>query len=212
MDIIKLVTEDECGLETALERGASVIKNGGVVMHATETCYGLAADIFNKAALDKLYAIKQMSKEKPVSIMVSSFLQAQKYAFFNELGERLADKFWPGPVTIVLPRKKMLPVFLNEDNDFVGIRCPDHAVAFGLIVKTGNPLTTTSANVSGLPEVYEIDGFLDQMTKSDVLPDLIIDTGLLPKNPPSTIVKFSGNEVVYLRKGSLFNDVKSTVE
>jgi len=196
-----------------LKDAAAVLKAGGVVMHATETCYGLAADIFNPKAVEKIYAIKRMDHAKPVSIMVRGLDEAQKYARFNKMVLDLAKKYWPGPLTIILPRKKALPAFLNRGHKTVGLRCPDSAVAQKLIKANGGPLVTTSANISGKKEVYKVQDYIRQTGKSlrkkDGIagnndPDLIIDDGLIVKNPPSTIVAFEKGRLKMIREGDLW--------
>ena len=187
-----------------LKQAGEVLRGGGVIMHPTETCYGLAADIFNRKALQKLYAIKKMKADKPVSIMVRSLAEARKYARFNKTALSLANKFWPGPLTLILPRKKSLPAFLNKGHKTVGIRCPDSTVSLALIKVNGGPLTTTSANISGKPEVYSVMAFLKQVKMGDVQPDYIMDQGKIPPNKPSTIVEISSEGVKVIRKGDLF--------
>jgi L-threonylcarbamoyladenylate synthase len=189
-----------------LKEEAAVLRGGGVAMHPTETCYGLAADIFNQEALKKLYKIKKMRADKPVSIMVRSLKEAQKYAWFNRIALKLAKKFWPGPLTLILPRKKALPAYLNPGHKTVGVRCPDSKIAQALIKAAGGPLTTTSANISGKPEVYSVPAFCRQTGKNGLRPDLIIDAGKITKNKPSTIVEASGAGLKILREGALAED------
>lgn len=201
MEIIKDKNK-EC-----LSRAAAVLKGGGVTMHATETCYGLAADIFKEEALKKVYLLKKMDEKKPVSIMVRSLEEASAYAEFSEGAVRLAERFWPGPLTIILPKKDILPVFFNRVEKSVGIRCPDSALSRGIMDEFGGPLTTTSANLTGKPECYSIEEYLGQLQGEDFTPDLIIDSGEIAKNMPSTIVKEEGEKFIFVREGSLFREV-----
>lgn len=210
MKKIKLISEREFlaglgKLDNFLELTSKVI------MHATDTCYGLAADVFDEQALNKLYKIKKMHGVKPVSMMVKSLEEAEKYAQFDDLARKLAEKFWPGPLTLVLPRKRMaevgLPDFFNPESATVGIRCPDSKISRALIDLNKRPLTTTSANVSGRPEVYKVLDYLSQLKEHDVLPDLVIDGGEIARNQPSTIVKILGGKLEYLREGGLKEEV-----
>jgi L-threonylcarbamoyladenylate synthase len=193
----------------AVKDAVRVLAAGGVVMHPTETCYGLAANIYNKDALAKLHAIKKMSDDKPVSMMVTSLEDAREFADFDDLPKRLAEKFWPGPLTLILKRKDSLAAFFNEKEDAVGIRCPDSEISRALIREFGRPLTTTSANVSGQKEVYKVEDFLAQYGEGDLLPDLILDGGEMPKNMPSTIVSFGGEKPMIIREGILAAEVKA---
>lgn len=191
------------GRRLILKKVVEVLKSGGVIMHPTETCYGLAADIFNLQAIKKVYAIKKMKADKPVSIMVRNLYEAKKYARFNKMALKLAEKYWPGPLTIIVPRKKALPAYLNRGYDTVGIRCPDSKTSMELILANGGPLTTTSANITGQPEVYKVKDFLQQVSAGVAAPDYIMDEGKIAKNKPSTIVEVSPEGVRIIRKGDL---------
>ncbi len=199
---------DEKMDEAVIEKAARVLEAGGVVMHPTDTCYGLAADITNVKALEKLYAIKKMAADKPVSMMVADLKEAEKFAEFTDAARKLAEKFWPGPLTLVLTRKKNIPFFFNENTASVGIRCPDSAVSYALIRAAGVPLTTTSANETGNSEVYKISDFLAQFDVGDTLPDLILDGGEIAKNIPSTIIAFGEKGPVVIREGVLGDRIR----
>ncbi len=177
---------------------------GGVVMHPTETCYGLAVDIFQVDALRQLYALKKMALEKPTSMMVADVVMAEQYAIFHDKALVLAKQYWPGPLTLVLPRKDGLPDFFNPGHATVGVRCPASALSQQLIKSYGGPLSTTSANVSGVPEVYNVADYLEQLKALDIEPAVIIDAGEIPKNPPSTLVSFADDgSMQILRQGGL---------
>jgi len=181
----------------AVRSAAKVLQSGGVVMHPTETCYGLAVDIFNEKALEKLYGIKGRNEKKPVSILVSSLEMAQKYGDFSEKALELAEKYWPGPLSIVVLRSENLPEFVNPGENFVSIRFSNFEFCTKLVLVLGRPVTTTSANKTGEPQLYNVDvnGFEGV--------ELTIDGGELLKNKPSTIVKVNGDSVEVLRQGDL---------
>ncbi|PIR55348.1 threonylcarbamoyl-AMP synthase [Candidatus Peregrinibacteria bacterium CG10_big_fil_rev_8_21_14_0_10_36_19] len=181
--------------ETLL-KAVEVLKNGGVVMHPTETCYGLAVDILNESALKKMYNIKGRDFNKPVSILVDGFGMAEEYGIFSDKALQLAHKFWPGPLSIVVPRKRSLPNFLNPGEDFVSIRWSGNSFCEDLVFRFGGPITTTSANVAGEDPLYEAIKFSDGI-------DLVVDGGVLSQNQPSTIVKVDGDRVEVLRQGGL---------
>lgn len=184
-------------------KALSILHRGGIIAHATETCYGFACDIFNKRALARLYQIKKMSYKKPVSIMVSNLAMARKYGVFNKIALRLAKKYWPGPLTIIVKRKKTLPPFFNPGTKTIGIRCPAHKLSRELVKKFGSPLTTTSANISGQPSPYSVSAIKKQFQLQKFKPDFILNSGRLKKNPPSTIVDISGGVLKILRQGAL---------
>ena len=174
-----------------------VLWDGGVVMHPTETCYGLAVDVYNESALKKLYGLKEMSTDKPVSILIDSIGMAQEFGLFSDKAFDLANEYWPGPLSILLPRSEELPDFLNEDNDFVSMRCSSMDFCMNMVEEFGRPVTTTSANKTGEPQLY----LPDASSLSGV--DLLIDAGEIKNNKPSTIVKIDGDDLTILRQGDL---------
>lgn len=186
-----------------LKKAVAVLKTGGIIAHATETCYGFACDALNKNALKKLYALKQMKGDKPVSILVHSLEAAKKFGVFNKNSTQLAKKYWPGPLTIVIKRKKSLPPFLNSKSKTVGIRVPDHKLSLLLAKKFGGPITTTSANISGENSPYSVGEIERQFENQKIKPDFVIDGGLLKKNLPSTIVDYTSHEMKIIRQGDL---------
>lgn len=189
MEIIKIADPG------AIEKAIHIFDEDGVVMHPTETCYGLAVDIFHEQALKKLYHMKGMTMDKPISIMVDGLEMAKEYGEFSKMALALAKKYWPGPLSIVVPRKDSLPEYFNLGNKFVSIRVSGLEFCRELIKELGEPITTTSANRSGEDEYY--------VPQSMPGVDLLIDGGDLPYKKPSTIVKVSGDQVEILRKGDL---------
>lgn len=175
--------------DSIIEEALKVLENGGIVMHPTDTCYGLAVDIFNEEAIQKLYSLKRMEKFKPVSIIVCSIEDAKKWGEVDLKAEDLMKRFWPGPYTFLVPRKDTLPMFFNKGALKIGLRNPDSPNVINIVERFGHPVTTTSANISGRPETYDVSEFLGQLKgESDsVKPDLIIDAGLINENSPSTV-------------------------
>lgn len=179
----------------AVKTAIHILDDGGLVMHPTETCYGFAVDIFREEALRKLYHVKDMKADKPVSILVSDLEMAREYGVFSGRALELAAKYWPGPLSIVVPRGDALPRYLNPGSDFVSFRVSSLPFCMEMVRMLGEPVTTTSANKSGDPELYrpEVMGGVD----------LLVDGGELARNKPSTIVKVVGNKVEVLRQGDV---------
>ncbi len=182
-----------------LVNAVKALHAGGVVAHATETCYGLAADIFQKKAIDRLYALKKMPLDKPVSVLVRDLDEAQRYGEFSPKALQLALKYWPGPLTIIVPRTAALPKLINFGHPTVGFRVSSHKKTSQLLEAFGGPLTTTSANVHGLLQAYSVQEMLDQ----GLVPDFILDSGRIGENPPSTIVEVVGDEIKIIRQGEI---------
>jgi L-threonylcarbamoyladenylate synthase len=177
-----------------------VLKAGGIVMHPTETCYGFAVDIFNKRALDKLYEIKGRDDKSPVSILVDSYEMAELYGVFSPKAVELAKKYWPGPLSLVVPRTHNLPKFLNKGQDFVSIRVSGDDFCRKIPYLVNGPVSTTSANKSKFKPLYSCDDVSQFGEDLDKI-DLIVDGGVIPEIKPSTIAKVDSDIVTILRQG-----------
>jgi len=169
-----------------IKEAALIIKQGGLVIYPTETCYGLAANALDPKAVERVYKVKNRPYSKPLSIAVSDLEMAKKYAHFNPEAEKLAKKLLPGPLTIALPKKPVIPNIVNPNR--IAIRIPDNPIAILLIKKAGVPITATSANKTGDPPPYNINDAINSLVGSV---DFVIDIGQLPKVQPSTIVDFT---------------------
>lgn len=174
-----------------------VIMNGGIIALPTDTVYGLAADPFNRKAIEKLYKIKTRSDNKPIALLVSSKNAVSKFAkTIPPLAKKLMDKNWPGALTIIFDKKSTVPDRLTAGMPSIAIRMPDNKIALSLIKACGGALAVTSANVSGekpavnASEVSDIDGI-----------DLLVDGGKCKIGKASSVVMVKGNSVEVLRKG-----------
>lgn len=197
----KIKLDGKSGVEAV-----EVLNDGGIVMHPTETCYGLAVDVFNERALEKLYLVKGMERNKPLSILVDCLEMAQKYGEFSEKALQLAKKYWPGPLAMIVPRKN-LPEFFNIGDGFVSFRVSDDKFCMEMIKKFGRPVTTTSANGAGLPQMYDAEDLEGSFGELFSELDLVVDGGKIPENKPSTIVKVDGDEIVVIRQGDIFLNI-----
>jgi len=177
---------------------ADVLKNDSLIVYPTDTLYGIAANALSKKAVLNVYKVKGRTFNKPLSIAFHSLSQTKKYVKFNSLALKLAKKFLPGPLTIILPMKYRFPKELTFGSKNVGIRIPDNKIALELIKECGFPITATSANISGNK---------DPITAKDVAKqigdkvDLILDAGKCKYSRPSTVIKVTGNKIKVLRKG-----------
>lgn len=183
-----------------INRAVKFLKQGGVVIHPTDTCYGLAADITNEKAVRRVAELKQMSLEKPMSILVSDLEMFVKYGELPLEAEKLAKKYLPGALTLIVKKTNNIPDFYAENTEFVGIRIPDNKFSLGLAKGLNYPITTTSANITGLPQAYtpkEIQGFF---ADEEVL---FLDGGVLPYKKPSTILKIADGRIDLIRQGEI---------
>ncbi|MDA1208753.1 MAG: L-threonylcarbamoyladenylate synthase [bacterium] len=186
-----------------------ILESGGIVAHATETCYGLACDLSNPAAVAKLFALKQRPEHMPVSALFESVDQTKQYIEWNDPAQKLADEYLPGPLTIILRAKdntlKVKPATRNPTMPrlrgagpqpaTIGIRISSHPTAQTLVKAFGKPISTTSANIHGQPNTYSIE----QIQAQGLIPDFIIDSGELPKMPSSKVIDLSEGKERILR-------------
>jgi len=178
-----------------------IIKQGGVVMYPTDTAYGLAADIEGGAGIANIFKIKGRIKQKTLPLIAGSRAMADKYVNWTPMGKKLAKKFWPGPLTLVLESRISRKHIIKQSK--IAIRVPDNKIAQMISKKLGRPITSTSANISGKNECYSVAEFLNQAIGKKWLPDLILDAGKLPKRKPSTIVDATKDQIIVIRKGEI---------
>jgi L-threonylcarbamoyladenylate synthase len=203
MRILKLSETEEA---VAMSRALEVLQEGGVIVHATETCFGLACDLTNPKAVAKLFAIKQRPEQMPVSALFPSVDEAKKYVEWNDRADTLAKKFLPGALTIILPLREDAPQKLYpipSGGTSIGVRISSHAVADHLATSFGKPLSTTSANPHGDSNPYRSEDIVRTFEKAKHVPDLFLDSGSLPMNPPSTVVNLCSKEEGIVRKGTI---------
>jgi L-threonylcarbamoyladenylate synthase len=175
---------------------------GSLVAFPTDTVYGLGALVHNPTGIEQLYVVKGRQIDKAIPILLSDVSQlSQVAAQVDSRIMRLAERFWPGPLTLVVPRHPSLPEALSP-YPTVGVRIPDHPLALALLQQTG-PLATTSANLSNQPSATTAQQVLQQL--SGRIP-LILDGGRTPGGVSSTVVDCSGAELVILRQGPLSID------
>lgn len=183
-----------------IEQAAEMLRGGGIVAHPTDTCYGLAVDIFNEEALGRLYERKGMEREKPVSVLVRSLQEAEQYGVFSPLALRLAKEFWPGPLTLVVPRTNAVPTFFSPGHSDIGLRVIAEPITVALLNAFGGPVTTTSANAHGEPSPYSV-------LEISMKPDLVLDAGELRRSEqPSTVIRIEQDHATVIRQGNLFLD------
>ena len=176
---------------------------GNVVALPTDTFYGLAVDPVNLRAVDRIYDIKTRARHKPLSLLIAEVEQAYELArSIDTAFDRLAEKFWPGPLTIIVKAGGKLPLRVTANTGNLALRVPEAAIPRAVVARLGLPITATSANLSGMPECAYASAVRDQL--GDKLP-LIIDGGPTPRTMPTTIVDLSGggNSWMILREGAI---------
>lgn len=182
-----------------LSAAVAAIRRGQVVAFPTDTLYGLAVDPRSDAALDALYALKGRDADRRVALVAASLGQAGEVGDVDGVSRRLADRFWPGPLTLVVPAKPGLAARARSADGLVAIRVPDHPVARALADACGHAVTATSANLTGHAAMASPD------TVAEALPDLavLVDAGPSPGGPPSTLIDATTVDIRLLREGAL---------
>jgi L-threonylcarbamoyladenylate synthase len=178
---------------------AQIVRRGGVAVYPTETVYGLGCDPFNVKAVKRLLKVKD-NRSKPLPILAASIADADKVAFVSSDGKRLAAKFWPGPLTMVFPKKPNFPDVVTFGWDSVGLRIPCNDVALRLIRLCGGLLIGSSANRTGEEpprRVQEISGELKAMV------DVVLDGGAAAQGMPSTVADLTSEKPRILREGPI---------
>lgn len=167
----------------------SCLRKGEVVALPTDTFYGLAVDPVNLRAVEQIYQIKTRQKHKPLSLLIASVFQAYQLVRETDiLFDRLAERFWPGPLTIIVRAGSRLPLRSTAHTGNVALRVPDAAIPRAVVESFGLPITATSANLQGAPECVHAACVRDQI--GDRVP-LIIDGGPTGRSLPTTIVDLS---------------------
>ncbi|MCH8898221.1 MAG: threonylcarbamoyl-AMP synthase [Chloroflexi bacterium] len=175
------------------------LKVGGVLVLPTDTLYGLAADVFNENALRRVFAIKGRPEGLALPVLVGDWEMVSLVAAnWSDSAQELAAKFWPGPLTLVLPRSPGLSSLITGGGDTVAVRSPNHRVPQSLISRLGRPITGTSANRSGGPDLLTLEDVRDDLGQSV---DYIISCGPAPQGIQSTIVDVTGPEPRLIREG-----------
>ncbi len=186
-----------------IERAAKLINRGEVVVCPTDTGYALAANALDTRAVARVFHLKGRSFSNPIHIAVSSIEEAERYAHVTGAARFLAGHYLPGALTMVLKKKENIPSLLVAGLDTVGIRIPGNKIILQLIGKAGNPLTATSANISGRLTPYAVEEITDQLGESVREVALMLDQGPLGQRDLSTIIDLTAGPPQLIRQGRL---------
>jgi len=178
--------------EQLIKEAAVVLKNGGLVVFPTETVYGIAANVLNKDAINRLCEIKKRPHDKPFSVHIADFDSLQQLEIsLSKDAERIARRFWPGPLTLVA---------FNDKKEKIGLRMPDNMIAFLLIKTAGVPVVAPSANLSGNKPPVSVEEVLSEM---DGHVDIILDGGRARIGIESTVMDVTERPFKILRQGAI---------
>lgn len=183
----------------AIQTALQILQNGGLVAFPTDTVYGVGALAFDGKAVESIYVAKMRPIEKAIPVLIGDVTDMEKVGMdIPDIAYQLAARFWPGPLTCVIPKKPTLPEAVSA-TETVGVRVPDHEVACA-ILRAAGPMAVTSANISGQQSPSTAQEVLAQLGGRI---DLIIDGGITPGGVPSTLVDCTGEELKVLREGPI---------
>ena len=183
-----------------LKSAGEVIKQGGLVVFPTETVYGLGADGLNPEAVKNIFKAKGRPSDNPLILHVSDMDMAEKIGEINLTARKIMEKFWPGPITVIVEKKEVVPTEVTAGLDTVAIRMPENPVARALIEAAGLPVAAPSANLSGKPSPTAFRHAFDDMNGRV---DIIIDGGSCDIGIESTVVDTTSNPLTVLRPGGI---------
>ena len=184
--------------DEGIKQASKIIEDGGIVVFPTDTVYGIGCNPYNKESAKKVYEIKSRDFTKPFPVLVYSKEIASQIAEFDEISEKLVEKFWPGQLTILLKLKdEKLKESLNL-SDKIALRVPNHKCTLALLEKC-HYLIGTSANVSGQPSFFDPAECIKSVENYDVF----VDGGTITSKGESTIIQIEDGEIKIIREGSL---------
>lgn len=184
-----------------IEKAAELIKKGKIVIFPTETVYGIGVNGLDSNAVKKLYEIKKRPLNKPISLLVSDMEMVEQIARdITDVEYKIMKTFFPGPLTIILKKKEIVPDIVTSGSDTVGIRMPSEKIAIEIVKQAGVPIATPSANISGKPSGTNIKSIMQDFEGKV---DFFIDGGESKLGIGSTIVQVINEEPKILREGSI---------
>lgn len=193
---MKVIKENNIDIDNII----SALENGAVLVLPTDTVYGLICDAGNNQAVEKIFKIKKRDKSKTLPIFVEDLVMAEKFAVIGKNQQEIIRNSWPGATTFVLKLKKPILCPLLYKEGTIALRVPNHDLIKEIFKEFKKPLAQTSANISGESALTRIEEIINNFTKSQIQPDLIIDAGDLPKNNPSVIIDLTKDKINILRK------------
>jgi len=200
MEIIKFNLSGELD-SRIIEITAGVIQRNGSIVYPTDTVYGLGVNALDKYNIERLFKIKKRPETKPVPVMIRDIAMAKTLSFINREKEKILEEIWPGPVTVILEKRDIVPDILTAGKKTIGLRIPDCLFTQALMDHLEKPITATSANLSGEPPLSFSREIIKIFAKAYPRPDLILDVGDLSESPPSTVLDLTSLKPKITRVG-----------
>lgn len=193
-----------------IKEAAKIIKSGGLVAFPTETVYGLGADAFNPHAVARIFEVKNRPRFDPIIVHIADFSETEwLWSYVDKRAEKLMKEFWPGPLTLALPKSDIVPDIVTAGLSTVAVRMPSHPVALNLIKEAGTPIAAPSANPFGYLSPTSAEHVREQLGGKV---DLILDGGKCPVGVESTVVSLAEEKPLLLRPGGLtLEDIENVI-
>ena len=191
---MKQVSSDSNGVTLAIES----IKNGGIVIFPTDTVYGIGCDPYNEDAVERIYELKNRDSTKPLPILGYSKRFLENIVEFDETTNRIAEKFWPGRLTIVLPLKDDRLQKLSRGTNTLAVRVPNNKCTLAFLKKC-ELIVGTSANISGREPFTNPQNIENELINCDIF----LNDGIIQSSGPSTVIKIENGKIKILRSGSI---------
>jgi len=213
MKQIRLNLNNKSQIKEISETATEILKSGGVVVYPTDTLYGLGANALDENTILKVYKIKKRERNKPLPIIAKDIKMVRKIACVDSGVEKILNKIWPGPITIVLRKKDIIPYVLTGNSETVAVRIPDNEFILALMNKIDFPIVATSANISGERNLLDPSKIISKFRDSKLKPDLFINAGKVKYPKPSTIIDLTTGIPKILRVGIVgMNEMKEFFE
>ncbi len=193
--------------DESIRRAAALIQKGGLIVYPTDTVYGLGCDPFDEKAINKLAKVKGRNKGN-FPVLVDTLGRARGLGDISGEVETLALRFWPGPLTIVVPSRGSFPLQITGSEKMIGLRIPSRQDTLDLISKSGGSLVGTSANISGAPSLRNAT---DALKAFDSKVDMVLDGGVLSTWVESTVVRQTKSGLQVLREGAIGREELRTI-
>ena len=197
--LMEILRPSESGLDNAIRRLRQLLDNAEIIAYPTETFYGLGVNYKQEEALERLYYIKQRPRNRAMPLIIGrTELLTLLTPALSPAAEKLIGKFWPGPLTLIFEARDSLSLHITAGTGKVAVRIPGPSFALDLARNLDYPITSTSANLAGMPPAETAAQVMDYFGSAAIT---IVDSGRTPGNAPSTIVDVTGTEVTIVRQG-----------
>lgn len=184
-----------------IKKAVEILKNGGIIVYPTETVYGIGCDPLDMEAYDRVQRLKKRMEYKPMLLLAYSLNHVEEMAgSLSEIPRKLAEKFWPGPLTIIIKPRKNFPEYLLGPSHGAAFRVSSHPVAASLAKEFGRPIISTSANITGQAPMVTYEKALNTFEN---IVDIVIGTHEILTGKPSTVVDLTSGHFSLVRKGNI---------